>query len=108
MAAALVAAGDTEQAVQAYITALQYNPVIICFPLISLWVFVVRKLVVYIINLVTRMTADLSLENRGLGFESRSWRVFFSSRTNAAALQMSIKMQNFVEINSTFIINYIF
>lgn len=27
LAAALVAAGDTEQAVQAYITALQYNPV---------------------------------------------------------------------------------
>ena len=28
LAAALVAAGDMEQAVQAYITALQYNPVI--------------------------------------------------------------------------------
>lgn len=27
LAAALVAAGDMEQAVQAYITALQYNPV---------------------------------------------------------------------------------
>lgn len=28
LAAALVAAGDMEQAVQAYVTALQYNPVI--------------------------------------------------------------------------------
>lgn len=31
LAAALVAAGDMEQAVQAYITALQYNPVCILF-----------------------------------------------------------------------------
>lgn len=30
LAAALVAAGDMEQAVQAYVTALQYNPVSIC------------------------------------------------------------------------------
>jgi cytochrome c-type biogenesis protein CcmH/NrfG len=31
LAAALVAAGDMEQAVQAYVTALQYNPVRIDF-----------------------------------------------------------------------------
>lgn len=34
LAAALVAAGEMEQAVQAYISALQYNPVSIIFLLI--------------------------------------------------------------------------
>lgn len=38
LAAALVAAGDTEQAVQAYITALQYNPVGFTF-FICFWCF---------------------------------------------------------------------
>ena len=34
LAAALVAAGEMEQAVQAYVTALQYNPVFDCFYLL--------------------------------------------------------------------------
>lgn len=34
LAAALVAAGDMEQAVQAYVTALQYNPVSVTYLLL--------------------------------------------------------------------------
>lgn len=37
LAAALVAAGDMEQAVQAYVTALQYNPVRIRFLAVLFW-----------------------------------------------------------------------
>lgn len=43
LAAALVAAGDMEQAVQAYITALQYNPVRFVFT-ISWFIYDIRKL----------------------------------------------------------------
>lgn len=42
LAAALVAAGDMEQAVQAYITALQYNPVRLVFR-ISRFIYYTHK-----------------------------------------------------------------
>ena len=50
LAAALVAAGDMEQAVQAYVTALQYNPVSLNLGWLSFYFFPLKNKFQFIIH----------------------------------------------------------